>query len=112
MGYRVQQEEFRDAMSECDVFVRKTPNYRIWVDEAGVGRIRVLKRINFRTLVSLFEEIHGEIKKRATGNPGKIHIIFYISRSLHDEMSVNAKEFLGFCQSCMGIKFELVLMEM
>jgi len=99
-------------MNKRDVFVRKSANYRIWVDEAGVGRIRILKRINFKTLVSLFEELHGEIKKTIAGNPGKVHIIFYISRSLYDEMSVNAKEFLGFCSSCMGIKFELVLMEM
>jgi hypothetical protein len=93
-------------------FYRKSGNYRVWVDDKGVGRIRILKRINFKTLVSLFEELHAEIKKRSTGNPGKVHIIFYISRSLYDEMSVNAKEFLDFCQACMGIKFELVLMEM
>jgi hypothetical protein len=99
-------------MNETDGFVRKTARYRIWVDETGIGRIRILKRINFKTLVALFEELHGEIKKRISGNPGKVHIIFYISKSLYDEMSVNAKEFLGFCQSCMGIKFELVLIEM
>ena len=90
-----------------DVFIRKTTNYRVWIDETGIGRIRILKRINFKTLASLFEELHGEIKKRI--NEGKIHIVFYISKSLYEEMSVNAKDFLGFCQSCMGIKFELVL---
>ena len=99
-------------MNEMADFVRKTANYRVWVDEAGVGHIRILKRINFTTLIALFEELYGEIKKRVPSNPGKIHIIFYISKSLYDEMSVNAKEFLGFCQSCMGIKFELVLIEM
>jgi hypothetical protein len=99
-------------MNEGDVFVRKSANYRVWVDEAGVGRIRILKRINFKTLVSLFEELHGEIRKSIAGSPGKVHIIFYISKSLYDEMSVNAKEFLGFCSSCMGIKFELVLIGM
>ena len=93
-------------------FVRKTGSFRIWVDEAGVGQIRILKRINFTTLVAIFEELHGEIRKRLAGNPGKIHIVFYISKSLYEEMSVNAKEFLGFCQSCMGITFELVLIEM
>jgi len=77
-----------------------------------VGRIRVLKRINFKTLVALFEELHGEIKKRIAGNSGKVHIVFYISKSLYNDMSINAKEFLGFCQSCMGIKFELVLIEL
>lgn len=50
-------------MNEMDVFVRKSANYRIWVDETGVGNIRILKRINFKTLVALFEELHGEIKK-------------------------------------------------
>ncbi len=78
------------------------------MDDEGAGRIRILKRINFTTLVSLFEELHAEIKKK---NPDRAHIIFYISRSLYDEMSVNAKEFLEFCSSCMGIKFELVLIE-
>ena len=99
-------------MNETYGFVRKTNSFRIWVDEAGVGQIRILKRINFTTLVAIFEELHGEIKKKISSNPGKVHIIFYISRSLYDEMSVNAKEFLGFCQSCMGIKFELVLIEL
>ena len=99
-------------MNDMDVFVRKSVNYRIWVDETGVGRIRILKRINFKTFVAIFEELHGEIRKRLAGNPGKIHIVFYISKSLYEEMSVNAKEFLGFCQSCMGITFELALIEM
>lgn len=98
-------------MNKEGAFYRKNNNYRIWVDDEGVGRIRILKRINFKTLVSLFEELHAEIKKRSQNNPGKVHIIFYISKSLYDEMSVNAKEFLEFCQACMGIKFELVLME-
>lgn len=98
-------------MNKKDGFYRKSANYRVWVDEAGIGRIRVLKRINFKTLVSLFEELHAEIKKISLNNPGKVHIVFYISRSLFDEMSVNAKEFLEFCQSCMGIKFELVLLQ-
>ena len=99
-------------MNESEALVRKTTNYRIWIDETSVGRIRILKRINFKILVALFEEIHGEIRHRLAGKPGKIHIVFYISKSLYDEMSVNSKEFLGFCQSCMGIRFELVLIEM
>ncbi len=98
-------------MNDMDIFVRKSANYRIWVDETGVGRIRILKRINFTTFVAIFEELHGEIKKKYAGNSGKVHIICYISKSLYNEMSVNTKEFLVFCQSCMGIKFELALIE-
>ncbi len=99
-------------MNGKPVFVRKTASFRIWVDEAGVGQIRILKRINFTTFVAIFEELHSEIDKRISGSSGKVHIIFYISKSLYDEMSVNAKEFLGFCQACMGIKFDLVLLEL
>ena len=99
-------------MNDMDVFVRKSANYRIWVDETGAGRIRILKRINFATLVAIFEELHGEMKKRTSESSGKVNIVFYISKSLYEEMSINAKEFLGFCQSCMGIKFDLVLIEM
>jgi hypothetical protein len=99
-------------MTDGEGFYRKNGNYRVWVDEEGIGRIRILKRINFKTLVNLFEELHGEIKKKNSENPGKVHIVFYISRSLYNEMSVNAKEFLGFASSCMGVKFELELMEM
>jgi hypothetical protein len=97
-------------MIEGEGFYRKNGNYRVWVDEEGIGRIRILKRTNFKTLVNLFEELHGEIKKKNAGNPVKVHIIFYISKSLYNEMSINAKEFLDFCSSCMGVKFELLLM--
>lgn len=108
---RKKYEDENKHINDENIFIRKSSNYRIYVDETGVGHVRILKRINFKILISLFEEIHGEIKKRVENN-GKIHINFYISRSLYDEMSTNAKEFLEFCQSCMGIKFELVLIEL
>jgi hypothetical protein len=34
--------------------------------------------MDFATLVAIFEELHGEIKKRASENPGKVNIVFYI----------------------------------
>ncbi len=91
-------------------FFRNAKNYRIWIDENGIGYIRILKRVGFKIVVSLFEEVYREIKKR-TDN-GKVHIVFYISRSLHDNMAANAKEFIQFCQTCMNIEFELILMEL
>ncbi len=38
-------------MNDTNGFVRKTNNFRIWVDEAGVGQIRILKRINFTMVI-------------------------------------------------------------
>lgn len=91
-----------------EILFRKTNNYRIWTDDLGTGHIRILKRTNFKIIMSIFEEIYGEVKKR---NDKEIKIVFYISKSLYDEMSNSTKEFLEFCQSCIGIKFELVLLE-
>lgn len=90
-------------------FFRKANNYRIWIDDLGIGHIRILKRTNFKIIMSIFEEIHSEVKKR---NDKEIKIVFYVSKSLYDEMSISTKEFIGFCQSCVGIKFELILLEL
>lgn len=92
-----------------EIFFRKTNNYRIWINDKGIGYIRILKRTNFKIIMSIFEEIYSEVKKR---NDKEIKIVFYVSKSLYDEMASNTKEFLGFCQSCVGIKFELILLEL
>lgn len=88
-------------------FFRKTNNYRLWIDNLGIGHI--IKRTNFKIIISIFEEIYSEVKKR---NDKEIKIIFYTSKSIYEQMSTNTKEFLGFCQSCIGIKFELILLEL
>jgi hypothetical protein len=95
-------------MIEINNYYRKSESYRAWVDNAGVGSVRVLKRVNFRELVRLFKEMLCEMKKISPDRP---HMIFYISRSLNDEMSDNAREFLDFCRDCLGIDFEMVILE-
>lgn len=89
-------------------FFRETSSYRIAVDETGVGSIRILKRINFKTFIQLFRELFVEMKKV---NPGGAHVVFYVSRSLHDEMSDNTREFMNFCNVCLNATFELVIVE-
>jgi hypothetical protein len=95
-------------MIEVDNYYRESDCYRAWVDNSGTGSVRVLKRVNFKELVRLFKEMLTEMKKVSPHRP---HMVFYISRSLHEEMSENAKEFLDFCSDCMGIHFELVILE-
>jgi len=95
-------------MIEVDNYYRKSDNYRAWVDNTGIGSVRVLKRVNFKELVQLFKEMLSEMKK---ASPNRPHVVFYISRSLNDEMSENAKEFLDFCRDCLGIDFEMVILE-
>lgn len=95
-------------MMEANRFYRESDHFRAWIDGPGAGSIRIIKRVNFRALVRLFREMLTEMKK---DSPGNAHITFYISRSLNDEMSDNALEFLDFCKACMGVDIELVILE-
>lgn len=93
---------------ELTDYYRESENYRASVDGTGTGSVRVLKRVNFKALVHIFKEMLAETRKV---NPGKARIIFYISPSLNEEMSDNAKEFLEFCKDCLGVDFEMVILE-
>lgn len=84
--------------------LRKTPSYRVWIDEKNVAHLRLVKRINFKTLISLCRESYLAIDKDTEHHP---RILIYIPRSLYDEMSENVSEFIMFCRSCTDATFEL-----
>ena len=84
--------------------IRKTTSYRVWIDDKGVAHIRLVKRINFKTLIGLCRESYLAIDKNTEHHP---RIIIYIPRSLYDEMSENVTEFIMFCRSCTDATFEL-----
>jgi len=89
-------------------FFRKAETYRIMIDPDGVGHIRIIKRMNFRTVLTLFKELYIELRKSGGCKP---HIIIHISRSLSEEMSENLREFLMFCTTCLEGTFELSVVE-
>lgn len=89
-------------------FYRESGSYRVAVDSSGAGSIRILKRINFRTFIRLFKEVYLDMRQK---NPERMHIIFYMSRTLYDEMSENTREFLDFCYTCMDTTFEMNIVE-
>lgn len=74
------------------------------VDQEGTGHIRILRRINLKTLMEVFKDLYLELK---TNSEKKPHIIIYVSPSIYDEMSDNMKHFHGFAVSCMDGTFEL-----
>ena len=95
-------------METQSIFFREKGTYRIMIDTEGVGHIRIVKRMNFRTILNLFKEIYLETRK----DPGKKpHIVIHISKSLCDEMSENLREFLLFTSACLDGKFELFIVE-
>jgi len=89
-------------------FFRKADTYRIMIDPDGVGHIRIVKRMNFRTVLTLFKELYLELRKSGSKKP---YIIIHISRSLSEEMSENLREFLTFCTTCLEGTFELSVVE-
>ncbi|MGA2103770.1 MAG: hypothetical protein ABSG06_00085 [Methanoregula sp.] len=95
-------------METQSIFFREKGTYRIMIDTEGVGHIRIVKRMNFRTILNLFKELYIEIRKDPTKKP---HIVIHISKSLYGEMSDNLKEFLLFCSTCLDGKFELFIVE-
>lgn len=95
-------------MAENAVFFRKADTYRVMIDNDGTGHIRIIKRMNFRMILTLFKELYLETKKTPGRSP---HIIIHVSQSLYDEMSENLKEFLLFCSACLDGTFELAVVE-
>jgi len=93
-------------MPEKEKEFRSTGSYRIWIDREGIGHIRIVKRINFRTLISLCRETYLALERSHGTMP---RIIIYVPRSLYDGMSENVQEFIMFCRSCTDAVFELNL---
>ncbi len=94
-------------MAEAEHFYRESGYYRAWTESPGVCCIRIIKRVNFRELVRIFREMLTELRK----TPGRARVTLYISRSLNDEMSDNALEFLEFCKACVGVDIDFVILE-
>ena len=91
-----------------NTFYRESSCYRIAVDDAGVGSVRILKRVNFKTFIQIFRELFGQMKKVS---PDRAHVVLYMSHSLYEEMSENTREFLSFCNVCLNVTFELIIVE-
>jgi hypothetical protein len=91
-------------MNETGREFRNTKSYRIWIDKTGTGHIRIVKRINFSTFISLCRETYLALDRTPGFSP---RIIIYVPRSLYDVMSENVREFITFCRSCTDALFEL-----
>jgi len=76
------------------------------IDSEGAGHIRIIRRINLKTLIEIFKDIYLELKKNPNKKP---HIIIYVSRSVYEEMSDNMKHFHDFVVSCMDGTFDLII---
>ena len=93
-------------MDLSDRNLKQNKSYRTMIDSEGTGHIRIIRRINLKTLIEIFKDLYLELKK----DPGtKPHITIYVSRSIYEEMSDNMKHFHDFAVSCMDGTFDLII---
>lgn len=95
-------------MEQEKQYFRKDASYRVQIDSEGRGHIRIIKRVNFRTILVIIRDLYLELLKNSEKRP---HIIIYISPSLSSEMSLHMKDFLDFATSCIDGTFELAVIE-
>jgi hypothetical protein len=91
-------------MESTDLNLKQNKSFRTMIDSEGAGHIRIIRRINLKTLIEVFKELYLELKKNSEKEP---HITIYISRSIYEEMSDNMKHFHEFAVSCMDGTFDL-----
>lgn len=94
-------------MLETVHYYRESENFRAWIEASGDGGIRVLRRMKFKDLIIVFRDILPKLNK---GPSNKAHVTFYISRSLNGKMSDNMIEFFEFCEACMDLELQVVVM--
>lgn len=93
-------------MESSDRNLKQNKSYRTMVDSEGAGHIRIIRRINLKTLIEIFKELYLELKKNPDKKP---HITIYVSHSIYEEMSDNMKHFHEFSVSCMDGTFDLMV---
>lgn len=93
-------------MELSDQNLKQNKSYRTMIDSEGVGHIRIIRRINLKTLIEVFKGLYLELKKNPEKKP---HIIIYVSNSIYEEMSDNMKYFHEFAVSCMDGVFDLII---
>jgi hypothetical protein len=76
------------------------------IDSDGEGHIRIIRRINLKTVIEIFKDLYLELKKDSGRKP---HITIYVSRSIYEEMSDNMKYFHDFAVSCIDGTFDLII---
>jgi hypothetical protein len=93
-------------MGLSDLNLKQKKSYRTMIDSEGAGHIRIIRRINLKTLIEIFKDLYLELKKNPDRKP---HITIYVSNSIYEEMSDNMKHFHDFAVSCMDGTFDLIV---
>ena len=55
-------------MEPNDRNLKQNKSYRTMIDSEGAGHIRIIRRINLKTLIEIFKELYLELKKIPTKN--------------------------------------------
>ena len=85
--------------------ILQSDRYRAWVDQDNIGRIKILRRVNFVTLITIIRQI-SEIQLSNTGFSKEIRI--YIPASLRAICSENLRSFAEFTRVCCNTRITVI----
>lgn len=85
--------------------VIRSERYRAWVDEQNTGHIKILRRINFVTLITILRQI-TMMQRAGDQAPGGIRI--YIPGSLQTIYSENLRSVIEFTEFCFNLKITVI----
>jgi hypothetical protein len=97
------EEKQRTPLTEGVVLL--SDRYRAWIDTRNTGHIRVIKRINFSTIITVVQKM-VEIQRDKSGESGLIQI--YIPNSLRTIHSENLRSFISFTNGCCNISIKVI----
>lgn len=88
-----------------DGIVIFSDRYRAWIDSSNTGHIRVIKRINFSTIITVVQKI---VEKQKDKSDKSCLIRMYIPNSLRSIRSDNLESFISFAGDCCNISIEVI----
>jgi hypothetical protein len=95
-------DEF-DAISGGILY--QSEQVRVWMDEERIGHIRIIRRVNFSTLIKLINTLTEVVEQESTGTR---QVRIYIPASLKSIDSENLRALMEFAENCCNIRITLV----
>jgi hypothetical protein len=94
-----------DCFEICNGIIR-SERYRAWIDDHNTGHVKILRRINFVTLVTILRHI-TTMQKKGEKSPRNIRI--YIPGSLQTIYSDNLRSVIEFAEFCFNLKIIVII---
>lgn len=92
-------------MGKTRGIVFQSDQVRAWVDEENIGHVRMIRRVNFSTLITVIRKV-VEAEGEVTHDPRQVRM--YIPSSLKAVESENLRSLIEFSETCCNLRIVIV----